>query len=68
MFCWFDGKGNSVKLKLQKKAPDINYVHTKRHFRNREIENQSLSLLNTDTVVLVRSRPLDRKTKSMKIE
>ena len=28
----FDGKGNSVKLKLQNKAPDINYVHTKRHF------------------------------------
>ena len=26
------------------------------------------SLLNTDTVVLVRSRPLDRKTKSIKIE
>ena len=32
-----------------------------------KIESQSLSLLNTDTVVLVRSRPLDRKTKSMKI-
>ena len=32
------------------------------------IEGQSLSLLNTDTVVWVRSRPLDRKTKSMKIE
>ena len=31
--CWFDGKGNSVKLKLQNKALDINYVHTKRHFQ-----------------------------------
>ena len=35
LFCWFDGKRNSVKLTLQNKAPDINYVHTKRHFRRR---------------------------------
>ena len=32
------------------------------------IKSQPLSLLNANTVVLVRSRPLDRKTKSMKIE